>query len=47
MTRGDSGGPWFNGTRIYGIHKGNAINCGTLSVYSKLVYLPTYLEPMW
>lgn len=43
---GDSGGPWFNGTRIYGVHKGG-VNGGTFSVYSKLVYLPSYLEPMW
>ena len=42
---GDSGGPWFSGTFLYGAHKGGT--CGDCGVpgdtawYSKIGYLPS------
>ncbi|NUW39019.1 hypothetical protein [Nonomuraea rhodomycinica] len=41
---GDSGGPWFNGTSAYGIHKGWVKLGGKKrSVYSEVRYLPQAL----
>lgn len=40
---GDSGGPWFRDTTIYGVHKGGQFNGsipGNVAYYSKYTYLP-------
>ncbi|WP_299932411.1 S1 family peptidase [uncultured Nocardioides sp.] len=41
---GDSGGPWYRDSTIYGVHKGGQYNGsipGQVAYYSKYLYLPT------